>query len=296
MEENFAAKSIRGSRADVCEPTHGLAGPAQVAQRVELLNEQMRAAQSRHPMQVPRRRFQSSEDVGEYSITGLSFKPYSEKEKCAISVRTITDATLYDHGLPRDDGVMSLYLGSYSPSQLCKTCANSGGSMGHCTGHFGRIALHAPVYHPLWLGSFTTKFLQMVCFFCSWPVREPSRVPATTAKAAILQVVSQPLLPCCPNPECRAAFQPTYECVDAKKDNKKETGTDGSSACGIRASWPSQATFLSADDEAFAKASFTVRVSMYFHCSLCAARVRRVCGVFLVSFVRCVFVCLCGVY
>ena len=29
---------------------------------------------------------------------------------------------------------------------------------------------------------------------------------------------------------------------------------------------------------------------------VCAACVRRVCGFFLVSFVRCVFVCLCGVY
>jgi len=232
---------------------------AQIAQRVELLNEQVRAAQSRLPMQVPRRRFQSSEDVSEYAITGLSFKPYSEEEKRAISVRNITDTTLYDHGLPRDDGVMSLYLGSYSPSQLCKTCANSGGSMGQCTGHFGLIPLHAPVYHPLWLTTFTMKFLHMACFFCSWPVREPARVPATTAKAAIAQVLAQPLLPCCQNPECRAAFQPTYEGVDAKKETKRERGSGGSSACGIRACWPSNATFESAEDEKFAKAPFTVR-------------------------------------
>ena len=230
----------------------------QVAERVELLNEQVRSAQSRLPMQVQRRRFQSSEDASDFAITGLSFKPYSEEEKRAISVRTITDTTLYDHGLPRDDGVMSLYLGSCSPSQLCKTCANSGGSMGQCTGHFGRIPLHAPVYHPLWLSTFTMKFLHMVCFFCSWPIREPARVPATTAKAAIVQVLEQNVLPQCMNPECRATCQPTYDGVDAKKETKKERGAGTSSICSIRACWPSNAAFESPEDEAFAKTPFTV--------------------------------------
>jgi DNA-directed RNA polymerase beta' subunit len=231
----------------------------QVAERVEMLNAQVRAAQSRLPMQVPRRRFQSSEDPSEFAITGLAFKPYSEEEKRAISVRTITDTTLYDHGLPRDDGVMSLYLGSYSPSQLCKTCANSGGSMGQCTGHFGLIPLHEPVYHPLWLSTFTIKFLHMVCFFCSWPVREPARVPATTAKAAIVQVLEQPLLPRCSNPECQAACQPIYEGVDVKKETKKERGAGTSSICSIRAFWPSTAVFETPEDEAFARTPFTAR-------------------------------------
>lgn len=112
----------------------------QIAERVEELNALVRAG-DRHPGRFKRRRFQSSEDSSEHAITGISFSAFSENQKKALSVREITNSTLYDQGVPHDDAPMSLYLGSNSPSLFCKTCGNPGGSMGLCSGHFGRIEL-----------------------------------------------------------------------------------------------------------------------------------------------------------
>jgi len=117
----------------------------QIAERVEELNALVRAG-NRHPGRFKRRRFQSSEDSSDYIITGISFTAFSEEQKQALSVREITTSTLYDQGVPHDDAPMSLYLGSNSPSLFCKTCGNPGGSMGLCSGHFGRIALAVRVF------------------------------------------------------------------------------------------------------------------------------------------------------
>ena len=226
---------------------------AATAMRVEQLNGCVAGSAVRRPVQL--HRFSSAEDQCDHVITGMAFNAFTEEEKRAISVRDITDTTIYEHGLPKDDGVMSLYLGSYSPSQLCKTCANPGGSMGQCTGHFGLITLAQPVYHPLWVNTFAVKFLHMFCFFCSWPIRTTEGMPCvSSAKKAIPLFLDQPVKKCCANPECGAAWQPAYEYkTSTAAPNKRQTGS------AIHASWPSAACFSSPEEEAFARAPFTAK-------------------------------------
>jgi hypothetical protein len=222
----------------------------QIADRVEKLNAMVRAG-NHHPSQLKRHRFSSSEDTSDYSITGIAFRAFSEEEKRALSVREITDTTLYEQGLPCDDAAMSLYLGSNSPSQLCKTCANAGGSMGQCTGHFGHIVLAAPVYHPCWLTLFTLKFLRMVCFWCSWPMHTYDGMHAKAAKSALPQFLAQPRLKCCANPDCQAKWQPAYERTKWKPSKPRINRL-------VKTTWSAAAKFETPEEEAFAKMPFTV--------------------------------------
>jgi hypothetical protein len=217
-----------------------------IAERVEKLNELARSG-NRHPSRLKRHRFESSEDTSAYVITGLSFKAFSKEAKEALSVRPITDSTLYEQGLPRDDAPMSLYLGSISPSQFCKTCANPGGSMGLCAGHFGHISLARPVYHPCWRSTrYTIKFLKMVCYWCSHPLHDATKMTAKSAKKAIPQLQLQPRRKVCTNPECGAKHQPDWVRTNSN----------------ISTSWSAKVVFESPEEEAHARTPFTVRLAM----------------------------------
>lgn len=62
-----------------------------------------------------------------------------------LSVREITDPGLYEKGVPKNDGLYSLYMGPISHDYKCSTC---NGDVDNCQGHFGHANLPIPLYHP----------------------------------------------------------------------------------------------------------------------------------------------------
>jgi DNA-directed RNA polymerase beta' subunit len=201
-----------------------------------------------------------AEDTGSYEIFSMRFGVYSHEERCNLAVREITDPTLYENGIPKDNGACSGFLGSTSPAIFCKTCGCRGGVSGACQGHYGIIIFPQSVYHTCWL-PLTIKFLNMFCFFCSTPVFDCAGANFRTAKRAIQQVCKQPryrrcarhhangardpTCPTCRNPPvcCPNCLAPvaTYE----KVQNRIET------------KWPPNARFETPAEEEFAKKRFT---------------------------------------
>ena len=182
----------------------------------------------------------SSQLIDEHEVFALKFKVYSDTERRAVAAREITDSTIYDMSVPRDNGPMSYYLGSTSASQICKTCANRGGVGGLCNGHPGLVSFPEgyPVYHPLWAATWLVKFLRMCCFFCSFPMHDTSAVTATTAARAVAQYLAAKRHATCPN--CLAKCQPSYARVGR----------------GVEASWPAGAEFESEAEREFATRRF----------------------------------------
>ncbi|MDC0366864.1 hypothetical protein OAM67_00385 [bacterium] len=182
-----------------------------------------------------------ADGMGAYEIYTLKIGVFSEAEKQAISVRNITDVTIYDSGVPRDNAVMSLFLGSTSPTHFCKTCGNRGGKYGACPGHFGHIKFHFPVYHPCWLQTHVVKFLRTVCFFCSEPVVKCDKIKtAKDAKRALIRAFDgrNQLKKC---PKCSAPVA-NYTRVTHN----------------VEISWPAKSVFADDDERKYADSKFTV--------------------------------------
>lgn len=96
-------------------------------------------------------------------IRGLLFNMMSPYEIIRQSVVNVTQTTLYDKGLPHQNGPMDHRMGTVDHRYPCGTC---GQDIESCPGHTGHIELVAPVYHPGFL-SIVIKVLRVVCYFCS---------------------------------------------------------------------------------------------------------------------------------
>ncbi len=82
----------------------------------------------------------------------------------AMSVCEVTDATTpFENGVPRENGLMDLRMGTTERMFNCKTCS---GNRTECPGHFGHIELVKPVLHPGFM-TVTLKILRSVCYHCS---------------------------------------------------------------------------------------------------------------------------------
>ena len=82
----------------------------------------------------------------------------------AMSVCEVTDPTTpYENGMPRENGLMDLRMGTTEKVLPCKTCQ---GNKVDCPGHFGHIVLARPVVLPGFM-SVTLALLRSVCFHCS---------------------------------------------------------------------------------------------------------------------------------
>ena len=229
---------VKGGQATVGESKRKAEA---IAKRADELNKDLLV--NPHPNRIHRHRFAFVEDTGNYAIYALRFGVFSHEKRKAISVRTITQSTLYEHGgMASDDAPMSPYLGSNNPSHYCKHCGNRGGTMGPCNGHFGIIEFALPVYNTIWLPKLTIKMLRMVCFWCSHPIRDTEHVTAKVPKKALVQYLENcKARKVCEN--CGGKCQPTY----AREDH------------WIVASWDAKSEFDSPEEEAFAKQPFTVR-------------------------------------
>ena len=61
----------------------------------------------------------------------------------SMSVVQITNASTYDHGVPKTGGLQDARMGSMDRSILCQTC-----HMSHCAGHYGLLDFPMRVYFP----------------------------------------------------------------------------------------------------------------------------------------------------
>lgn len=103
------------------------------------------------------------EDVSSI-ISTVHFGLLSEEEKESLAACIVTSPQINNAcGMPNDNGVMSLYMGSTTSCIYCKTCQKKGSE---CSGHFGLLKLAKPLYNPLTFGQLK-KALGMVCFWCS---------------------------------------------------------------------------------------------------------------------------------
>ncbi|ORZ31924.1 hypothetical protein BCR44DRAFT_1539185 [Catenaria anguillulae PL171] len=96
-------------------------------------------------------------------LESVSFGFYSPEEIRAISVKSITNPTVFDvHGLPQRGGVYDPALGPLDKGHYCGTCSLT---YFECPGHFGHIDLPLPVYNPL-MFTHMLKYLRATCLFC----------------------------------------------------------------------------------------------------------------------------------
>lgn len=96
-------------------------------------------------------------------IASASFSFYDADEVRKISVKRITNPTLFDglnNAVP--DGLYDPALGPTDAKTTCVTCKYPGGM---CDGHFGHIELVVPVYNPLTFGT-VVRLLKTTCFHC----------------------------------------------------------------------------------------------------------------------------------
>jgi DNA-directed RNA polymerase II subunit RPB1 len=96
-------------------------------------------------------------------VDHVQFGILSNDEITKLSVVNITAHDIYDKGIPRQNGLGDLRLGTIDRQFTCQTCHQ--GPL-HCPGHFGHIELAMPVYHILYMKSLA-KVLQCICFECN---------------------------------------------------------------------------------------------------------------------------------
>ena len=96
-------------------------------------------------------------------VVGIQFSVMGKDEIVKNSTVCVTNVDLYDKGIPSENGLYDLRMGTTSRSYTCLTC---GSDNINCQGHFGHIELAYPIYN---LSYYKTvyKILQCVCMKCS---------------------------------------------------------------------------------------------------------------------------------
>ena len=105
------------------------------------------------------------------SVGTVGFTLLSPEIIRRMSVCCVTEPMLYDKGLPRQNSVLDLRLGTTDRRFLCSTCKHD---MRACSGHFGHIDLALPLFNPVYI-ELTLKVLRCVCYFCSGLLVPPRR-------------------------------------------------------------------------------------------------------------------------
>jgi len=97
------------------------------------------------------------------SLSGLRLRYYSDDEIRALAVVKVLNASTYDRGVPKIDGVNDARMGLSDHTIRCPTCYKS-----NCNQHYGYIELARPVFR---LGSINIvlMILRSVCRECASP-------------------------------------------------------------------------------------------------------------------------------
>ena len=98
-----------------------------------------------------------------HKIVSVQFGTLSVPELLRFSAMEVTRGCLYEKGIPSDNAINSLELGTCDNTLRCKTCRHD---VRRCPGHFGHLKLTVPCYHPLFIDH-VVKLLRAVCFWCS---------------------------------------------------------------------------------------------------------------------------------
>jgi DNA-directed RNA polymerase II subunit RPB1 len=77
-------------------------------------------------------------------IERVRFGVFSPDEIKAMSVCEVQTPFTYDNGIPKDNGLLDLRMGTMERQLRCKSC---NGDMRSCPGHFGHIELVKPCLH-----------------------------------------------------------------------------------------------------------------------------------------------------
>ena len=100
----------------------------------------------------------------------LSFRLLDEATIRRMSVVEITNASTYDHGIPKTGGLQDARMGSMDRSILCQTC-----HMSHCAGHYGLLEFPMRLFFPGHLKR-VMFLLRTVCCACCKPLFSTTQV------------------------------------------------------------------------------------------------------------------------
>jgi len=102
-------------------------------------------------------------EVSQKRISSIQFGLLSPEEIKRGSVVQVIHPETIESGVPKENGLIDLRMGTTEATYLCQTC---NGTPFDCTGHFGHIELTKPMLH---IGYITQikKTLDCVCFYCS---------------------------------------------------------------------------------------------------------------------------------
>jgi len=96
-------------------------------------------------------------------VTSIQFGLFSPEEIRRGSVVHILHPETVDNGVPKENGLVDLRMGTTERSFLCQTCNSTSYE---CVGHYGHIELTKPMFHIGYLAKIK-KTLECVCFYCS---------------------------------------------------------------------------------------------------------------------------------
>lgn len=96
-------------------------------------------------------------------VQAIQFGLFSPEEIKRGSVVHIIHPETIENGIPKENGLIDLRMGTTEKNFLCQTC---NGSSFECVGHYGHIELSKPMFHIGYLSKIK-KILECVCFYCS---------------------------------------------------------------------------------------------------------------------------------
>jgi len=106
-------------------------------------------------------KFRSTADIRR--VEAVQFGVLSPDEIKAMSVCEVLSPMTYENGIPKEDGLLDLRMGTTDREFKCKTCAEDATD---CPGHFGHLELARPVIHISFMPTIL-KLLRCVCYHCS---------------------------------------------------------------------------------------------------------------------------------
>lgn len=104
------------------------------------------------------------------SNLAVSFRLFSEEQIEHLAACEVTNASTFDHGVPKPGGLQDAHMGTTDRSILCQTCHQA-----HCAGHFGVIRLPMRIILP---GHLKRVCLLVRCFctVCASPLLSDAAV------------------------------------------------------------------------------------------------------------------------
>ena len=102
-------------------------------------------------------------EISQRRIQSIQFGLFGPEEIKNGSVVHVQYPETVESGIPKENGLIDLRMGTTEKSYLCQTCNSSAYE---CAGHYGHIELSKPMFHIGYISKIK-KTLECVCFYCS---------------------------------------------------------------------------------------------------------------------------------